>query len=393
MSAVTLLVEGLKEVNEFGYPLDSSKVVYYVAPTFQQAHSIIWKLLKQLGQGVIESTVENTGVMRLINGREIHIKGSDRPDTLRGVGLSYVVLDEYASMKPQTWEEILRPTLADVMGGALFIGTPAGKNHFFKLYQDAEKQKDWATFTYKTVDNPFLNKGEIRNAKNSMSRSAFKQEFEASFSVQGGAVLDPNNLVIGPEPEDGRYYVTVDPAGFTEADASTSKYASRDETAICAVKVGTYGWYVADIHCGRWDVRETALRILRTAQIYKPASVGIEKGALKAALMPYIQDSMLRIGTYPNIEGVTHGGKKKQDRIAWALQGRLEHGKIIVPSDKAFVDRLIDQMADFPNPTAHDDMIDSLAYIDQIAKVIYNPDMFDAEHFNSWQPMDLVSGY
>ena len=112
LSCVALILEGLKDENEAGYEL-KGKDVYYIAPTFQQGKDIMWNLLKDLGREVITQTYENTGMATLVNGRRIHIKGSDRPDTLRGVGLSYVVLDEYASMRPETWEEIIRPTLAD----------------------------------------------------------------------------------------------------------------------------------------------------------------------------------------------------------------------------------------------------------------------------------------
>ena len=394
LSAVNLLVEGLRSKNEAGYELGPDKVVYYVAPTFNQAKDIIWKLLKQLGAGVIDSTVENTGVMRLINGREIHIKGSDRPDTLRGVGVSFVVLDEYASMKPETWEEILSPTVSDVEGGALFIGTPAGKNHFYKLFQDAKDDEEWGTFTYTTKDNPFISKKEVQKAKNRMSRSAFKQEYEASFSVQGGSVLNPEHLVyVDREPEDGSYYIAVDPAGFSEADASSSKYAAADETAIAICKVSRDGWYVPQILHGRWDIRETAVRILRASQQYRPLAVGIEKGALKNALMPYLQDCMLRLGTFPNIVEVSHGGKNKIDRIVWSLQGRLEHGRLQVNKNGTFVEPLADQMGDFPNPLAHDDLLDALAYIDQLATTIYDTDLFDRNDLDDWEPMDLVSGY
>ena len=99
-----------------------SKDVFYIAPTFQQAKDIMWAMLKELGRDLITAAHENTAVLTLINGRKIYLKGSDRPETLRGVGLAYCVLDEYASMKPVVWEQIIRPTLADVRGGALFIG-------------------------------------------------------------------------------------------------------------------------------------------------------------------------------------------------------------------------------------------------------------------------------
>ena len=198
-----------------------------------------------------------------------------------------------------------------------------------------------------------------------------------------------------PQPEQGSWYITVDPAGFSEADASSSKYANLDETAISAVKVGETGWYVGEIQHGRWDVRETAIRILRTAQKYQPVAVGIEKGSLKNALMPYLQDNMLRLNTFPNIAEVTHGGKKKIDRIVWALQGRLEHGRLYVPNDPdlEWLIHLKDQMADFPNPLAHDDLLDSLAYVDQLATTIYRPDRFDSVLLDQWEVLDEVSGY
>ena len=133
LSAVALLINGMKNTHR-GYKL-LDKRVFYVAPTFDQGKRIIWDLLKVLGKEVIASTLENQAVITLVNGRKIEIKGADRPDTLRGVGLSYVVLDEYAFMKPDVWEQILRPTLSDVEGDALFIGTPDGKNHFYDLFK------------------------------------------------------------------------------------------------------------------------------------------------------------------------------------------------------------------------------------------------------------------
>ena len=121
LSAWILLIKAIQS---------DSKDVFYIAPTFQQAKDIMWAMLKELGKDLIVQAYENTAVLTLVNGRKIYLKGSGRPETLRGVGLSYVVLDEYASMKPIVWEQIIRPTLADVRGGALFIGTPAGKKPF-----------------------------------------------------------------------------------------------------------------------------------------------------------------------------------------------------------------------------------------------------------------------
>ena len=93
LSAIMLLIQGLKNENQHGYDL-KDKRVFYVAPTFDQGKRIIWDLIKDLGKEVIQSTLENQAIITLVNGRKIEIKGADRPDTLRGVGLGYVVLDE-----------------------------------------------------------------------------------------------------------------------------------------------------------------------------------------------------------------------------------------------------------------------------------------------------------
>lgn len=389
LSAVELLLHALQETNEHGYDV-TTKEVWYIAPTFQQAKDIMWTLLKSMGQGIIESTVENTATIRLINGRKIQLKGSDRPDTLRGVGISFVVMDEYAFMKPSVWEEIIRPTLSDVRGKALFIGTPEGKNHFYDLFMAAQDDDEWESFRFGTVDNPFIDPMEIMAAKKSLSSAAFRQEYEASFEATGGEVFKEEWIIYDDhEPEEGFFYIAVDPAGYEDtASIMKSRVKRLDETAIAIVKVGPYGWWVKEIDYGRWGIRETSIRILKHARDVSASCVGIEKGSLKNAIMPYIEDNARRLGVYPRIEPVSHGGKKKTERISWALQGRFEHGRIKLnpgPWNKHFVNQLLD----FPNPMAHDDLIDALAYIDQVATVNYH----QFAEYEEWEPLDTISGF
>lgn len=392
LSAVELIIHGLKDKNQYGVDI-RDKEVWYIAPTFQQAKDIMWNLLKALGEEVIESTLENTATIKLVNGRTIKLKGSDRPDTLRGVGVSFVVLDEYAFMKPEVWDLIIRPTLADVKGSALFIGTPEGKNHFYDLWLQGSNEEfdDWTSFLYKSTDNPVLDSQEIDTARKTMSADAFRQEFEASFNASGGGAFKSSDLIyVDDDHTTGLTYIAVDPAGFSETDGMVKSSAKRlDETAIAVVDVSPEGWLVRDIIHGRWGVRETSLQIIRAAQKYHAAAVGIEGGSLKNAIMPYLEDQMRRLGVYPRIEHLTHGGKKKTERIMWALQGRFQHGRIKLVRgnwNKQFVDQLLD----FPNPLSHDDMIDALAYIDQISATAYGVDWnLDDEP----EVFDDVAGY
>ena len=392
LARVNLIVEALKSKNEFGYDL-SDKACYYIAPTFNQAKDIMWQALKQMAAPITKKIRENECILTLSNDRQIHLKGSDRPESLRGVGLSYVVMDEYAFMKEEVWTAIIRPTLADVRGSALFIGTPNGKNHFYDLFLNAEKDEDdWDAWTFKSLDNPFLDPKEVVLATKDMPLEFVKQEFEANFSSFGGTVFKEDMFVVEDRPSYGSdIYMTVDPAGYEDVKGIAQGKTKRlDETAISVVEVNEDGWHVFDIITGRWNVRETAVRILRTAQKYKPRMVGIERGALKNALMPYLTDNMKRLNVFPYITELTHGNQKKYARIVWALQGRMEQGRLSFQEGE-YLNKLFEQLLDFPNPLSHDDMIDSLAYIDQIAQARY--DMGEDIGQSSWEPMDTTSGF
>ena len=388
LSAICLLLAALEEKKD-GISL-KSKEVWYIAPTFQQAKDILWNLLKEMGKDLIESTLENTATIRLINGRTIKLKGSDRPDTLRGVGISFVVLDEYAFMKPEVWDLIIRPTLSDVRGSALFIGTPEGKNHFYELWMQAHREEEWEAFQFNSTDNPMIDPSEVEKARQTMSSEAFRQEFEASFEAAGGGAFKENEVkIIDKAPDDIDIYISCDPAGYGTGDGMVkSNLKKLDEFAIAVVGVNTSGWYVLDVISGRWGIREASLKIVKAAKDYSPISVGIESGSLKNAIMPYLEDQMRRLNIFPVIESLTHGGKKKTERILWALQGRMQHGRFnLVKGD--WNKKVMDQLMDFPNPLSHDDLIDAIAYTDQLATISYNPNIL----IDDYNPLDSVAGY
>jgi hypothetical protein len=270
--------------------------VFYVAPTQGQARDIMWQTLLELAHPVIKGSHINNLQVTLINGCTISLKGADRPETMRGVSLKFLVMDEYADMKPSTWEQILRPALADQKGTALFIGTPMGRNHFYDLYQyavlgDDDSYKGWHFTSY---DNPLLDPNEIDMAKKSMSSYAFRQEFLASFEASGSEIFKEEWVKFDEEePDEGDFYIAVDLAGFADiANATTAKNKKLDQTAIVVVKANTDGWWVADIIHGRWDIKKTAKKIFDAVERYRPVSVGIEKGALKNAVLPYLTDLM-----------------------------------------------------------------------------------------------------
>jgi len=367
--------------------------VFYVAPTQGQARDIMWQTLLELGHPVISGSHINNLQIKLVNGATISLKGADRPETMRGVSLKYLVMDEYADMKPDVWEQILRPALADQKGSALFIGTPMGRNHFYELYKYGELSEDetYKAWHYTSYDNPILDPSEIDVAKKSMSSYAFRQEFMASFEAKGSEMFKEEWVKFSDEePPDGDYYIAIDLAGFEEVGKKRTKNSKLDETAIVVAKVCDNGnWWVDNIIYGRWDLNETATKIFQAVRDYKPVSVGIERGIAKQAVMSPLMDLQKKYNKFFRVEELTHGNRKKTDRIMWALQGRFENG-VITLNKGEWNSRFLDQLFQFPDPLTHDDLVDALAYIDQLAQVPYG--IGDLE-FEEPEIIDAIAGY
>jgi hypothetical protein len=411
LAALTLFVEASKDTKTMPDGEVRSlalEEVYYVAPTYEQGKKILWPLLKQLGEDLIMKKYENTGTLTLLNGRRISIKGADRPDSLRGVGLSYCVLDEYAFMKEEVWDIIVEPALAWSQGGALFIGTPAGKNHFYKTWalgnltegdgfdmdgQHYEYSPEYKSWQFKTLDSPFISDEEVNKKRSRLSKARFAQEYEASFESGGGAFLRREQFtIVDHEPQDGDYYICADLAGFETAEQGR-RVERRSDHSISIVKVHELGWCIKKIEFGRWDVRETALRLVRAYHRHRPVKFGIEKTISMGAVLPYMQDEMNRIGIYFNVEPLSHGNQRKNERIEWALSGRAEKGRIQLLNDvdtnDPWIEEFLRQAEDFPSPIAKNDMLDSTSYVDQIAIPFYDgPSCLD-----EWEPLDDMAAY
>jgi hypothetical protein len=371
--------------------------VWYIAPTQQQARDIMWQQLLELGNPVIASSHVNNMQLTLINGSVISLKGADRPETMRGVALKFVVLDEYADIKPTVFEQILRPALADLKGHCIFIGTPKGRNHFYDLYKMGQsgkpETKDWKSWHFTSFDNPLLDKEEIEVAKNTMSTFAFRQEFMANFEAPQSDIFKEDWVVVKDkeeEPEHGTYYMAVDLAGFENVSKQASnKKKYLDQTSIAIVKVGDDNkWWVDKVDAGRWDIKEICERILDHVRLYDIQVIGIEKGSLMRALLPYLTEMMLKQSVYPRIEEIRIGNRSKVDRVVGALQGRFEHKQVEL-CDGEWVREFKDELLNFPTTGVHDDMVDSVSLIASIA----NAAVYFDDYEDDYEPLDIISGY
>lgn len=192
-----------------------SKNCWYIAPTYGAAKEIAWDmLLDQIPQEYIQKTHETALTITLHNGSKISLKGAEKPNNLRGRSLDFVVLDEFADMRPETWYEVIRPSLADRKGSALFIGTPKGMNHFRDLWSmGVDGVQDWQSWQYTTVEGGNVTKEEVEAAKRDMDERTFKQEFEAAFVNYAGIIyynFSRDESVKDSQDEGGTLHIGMD---------------------------------------------------------------------------------------------------------------------------------------------------------------------------------------
>ncbi len=163
-------------------PLEANERRWIVFPTYRQAKMVSWNLLKSIFANK-QATINETELsITLDNGAKIELKGADKPDSLRGVSTTMVVMDEYAFMKENVWGEIIQPTLAESKGEALFVGTPSGLNHFYDLFVKGQSENsDYKSWQFTTLDGGFISEEEVENAKKNLDKRTFQQEYEASF--------------------------------------------------------------------------------------------------------------------------------------------------------------------------------------------------------------------
>lgn len=154
----------------------------YLAPLLKQAKQVAWDYLKHFTAPIPGASWNEAELRCDFAERRIQLLGADNPDALRGIYLDGVILDEYAQMSRRVYDEIIRPSLADRRGWAVFMGTPRGKNHFHEIFQFAQDNPaDWHSVVYRASETKVIPMEELDLARGSMSKEAYAQEFECSW--------------------------------------------------------------------------------------------------------------------------------------------------------------------------------------------------------------------
>lgn len=180
---------GMRELAHAAHVPD--QLVWAIYPSYRMARQIMWKPLKKKLTDLrwVSKINETDLTLVLRNGSEISLRSADNPDSLRGVGLNFVLFDEAADMDREVWYEVIRPTLSTTQGRALFLGTPKGMNWLKDIYDmSAVDPNNWSSYQFTTLDGGNVPPEEIEAARRDMDARTFQQEYEARFTNYAGIV-------------------------------------------------------------------------------------------------------------------------------------------------------------------------------------------------------------
>ena len=211
--------------------------VMYVAPTYRMAKGIVWEHLKTklINLRWVKKINESDLTITLVNGSQLLVRGADNFDSLRGLSNNFVVLDEAAMIDPRAWTEVLRPTLSDTGGHALFISTPTGQsNWFYDLYnKPTQDPEHWSSHHYTSIEGGNIPDWEIEQARRDLDERTFRQEYEASFINHGNQIAyafnREENLVSIVDPNLDIIHVGCD---FNINPVSAAIYVQSGDTLL-----------------------------------------------------------------------------------------------------------------------------------------------------------------
>ena len=174
------------------YATKVKKNIWYVAPTFKMAREIVWSKLKEIlhsfnwidniNESNLTITIKKTGT-------KISLKGCENYDGLRGSGLDFLILDEFADIDEKAWTEVLRASVSDTKGDVLMCGSPKGYGNWaYRMYLKGKEDKEWDSFQFTTLQGGMVTADEIEQAKQDIDIRTFRQEFEGTFENYAGAV-------------------------------------------------------------------------------------------------------------------------------------------------------------------------------------------------------------
>ena len=362
----------------------------YIAPFLKQAKLTTWTYWKWFTSTIPGRYVNESELyIELPGGKRIYLFGADNPDAIRGPYWDGVILDEYAQIKPNVYDEIVRPALADRKGWAVFSGTPKGQNQFLEVHQMAERlmasgDPNWYSCLYRADETGVIDAEELKMMRDTMPDSTYRQEMLCDFTASAdnvlimidavsaacAIILNPNDIY-----NDVRV-LGVDPARFGDDRSSIIRRQGR-QVFKPMVRQGI-------------DLMQLVGLVVQEIDAFHPDAVFVDEGGMGAGVV----DRLRQLG-YRNVFGVNFGSRatnsthyaNKRTEIWDLMREYIETGGAL-PNDP-------DLKADLVSPTysfdAHNKMV--LETKDSIKKRGgRSPDIGDSLALTFSQPVRIERG-
>jgi predicted phage terminase large subunit-like protein len=339
------------------------KRAWWIAPSYSMTNEA-WADLRSIGieYGVQVKEAERTIITA--TGGSVQVRSADDPMKLRGAGLDFVVLDECAFMKPQTWSEVIRPALTEKKGSALFISTPKGYNWFEKIYSEANQLENWERFTYPTISNPIIDPEELEHAKKEIGSFLYSQEYEAQFIEATSGLFKADWFKFYSVEQFGKkikYRLSKDRTvklkdcrRVATVDLATSTKQTADFTVVTSVAITPNNeMIVLDVDQQRLEAPDIIPLLERKVEQYDLQYIGVEKAGYQLAFIQMAKRQGLNIREL----------RADRDKVsrAYPLVAKMESGDIYFPKNAMWLGNVQTELLRFPE-AEHDDIVDSLAY-------------------------------
>ena len=302
---------------------------WWVAPSYPMS-TVGWRLIHRLGIQIPGAEIRKVDRMIMLpGGGEVKVRSADNPDSLRGEGLDFAVLDECAFTKEPAWVEAIRPALSDRQGKAMFISTPKGRNWFWRLWQRCQDKTDdeWQGWQLPTSDNPYIPDSEIEAARASLPERIYRQEYLAEFIDDAGGVFQRVMESATAEPieqgEPGKHYITG------------ADWGRQNDFTVFAVMDAQTKRMVYMERFTQIDYNIQASR-LKAVHGRFPGHIVAEYNAMGGPIVERLQMEGLPIQGF-----VTTGGKTgTKEQIIRGLESAFSNGDIAILNDPVLIGEL-----------------------------------------------------
>lgn len=305
---------------------------FYFLPTYNQARKVIWngadsqgfRFLDHFPKEIVKNINETEMRITLTNGSILQLIGADNIDRIVGTNPIGVVFSEYSLMKSEVWD-LISPILTENGGWAVFVYTPRGQNHAYKLLKMAEKNPKWHVEILPVSKTHAVPEVDLLEQKATMSDALYRQEYECDFTENASAVFKDVRSRTYPLQDykvnlNGMYQVGVDLA------------KSKDYTVITAIDLTNFKvcpidrFNQIDYVLQKTKIENASLRYNNPVIVMDSTGVGVP-----------IVDDLLNKGI--NIAPYTFTYNSRNELLV-NLQILLEQNKIQIPDDPVLIQEL-----------------------------------------------------